>query len=154
MLGNIAAAKRVAVQSVYNQSNIQAVYDVYGSVEHRDLGGVAADIQKIVNAVSPQLKPGNHIVVRGQIQSMHSAFDNLTIGLLFAAVFVYMLMVVNYQSFLDPLAVVSGTPGCGRRYPADAVRDRHNDKRAVTDGIHHGDRRCLRKLDPTGDICA
>ena len=113
VLGNIAAAKRVAVQSVYNQSNIQAVYDVYGSVEHRDLGGVAADIQKIVNAVSPQLRPGNHIVVRGQIQSMHSAFDNLTIGLLFAAVFVYMLMVVNYQSFLDPLAVVLALPGAG-----------------------------------------
>ena len=155
VLGDFAAAKRVAVQSVYNQSNIQAVYDVYGSVEHRDLGGVAADIQKIVNAVSPQLRPGNHIVVRGQIQSMHSAFDNLTIGLLFAAVFVYMLMVVEgYESFLDPLAVVLAPAGCGRRYPADAVRDRHNDKRAVTDGIHHGDRRCLRKFDPTGDICA
>ena len=112
-LGNIAAAKRVAVQSVYNQSNIQAVYDVYGSIERRDLGSVAADIQKIVNAVSPQLKPGNHVVVRGQIQSMHSAFGNLTIGLLFAAVFVYMLMVVNYQSFLDPLAVVLALPGAG-----------------------------------------
>ena len=113
VLGNIAAAKRVAVQSVYNQSNIQAVYDVYGSVEHRDLGSVAADIQKIVAAVSQQLKPGNHIIVRGQIQSMHSAFGNLTIGLLFAAVFVYMLMVVNYQSFLDPLAVVLALPGAG-----------------------------------------
>ena len=112
-LGNIAAAKRVAVQSVYNQSNIQAVYDVYGSIERRDLGSVAADIQKIVNAVSPQLKPGNHVVVRGQIQSMHSAFGNLTMGLLFAAVFVYMLMVVNYQSFLDPLAVVLALPGAG-----------------------------------------
>ena len=113
VLGNIAIAKRVAVQSVYNQSNIQAVYDVYGSVEHRDLGSVAADIQKIVEEVSPQLKPGNHIVVRGQMQSMHSAFGNLTIGLLFAAVFVYMLMVVNYQSFLDPLAVVLALPGAG-----------------------------------------
>jgi multidrug efflux pump subunit AcrB len=113
ILGNIATAQRLAVQSVYNQSNIQAVYDVYGSVEHRDLGGVAADIQKIVDAVSPQLKPGNHIVVRGQIQSMHAAFANLTIGLLFAAVFVYMLMVVNYQSFLDPLAVVLALPGAG-----------------------------------------
>jgi multidrug efflux pump subunit AcrB len=89
----------------------QAVYDVYGSVEHRDLGSVAADIRKIVNAIAPQLKPGNHIVVRGQIQSMHSAFGNPTIGLLFATVFVYMLMVVNYQSFLDPLAVVLALPG-------------------------------------------
>jgi len=113
VLGNIAAAQRTVVQSVYNQSNIQAVYDVYGSVENRDLGSVAAAIQKSVNEVAPQLKPGNHIVVRGQIESMHAAFGNLTIGLLFAAVFVYMLMVVNYQSFLDPLAVVLALPGAG-----------------------------------------
>jgi multidrug efflux pump subunit AcrB len=113
VLGNIASAQRVAVQSVYNQSNIQQVYDVYASVEHSDLGSVAADIQKIVADVSPQLKPGNHIVVRGQIQSMRSAFGNLAIGLLFAAVFVYLLMVVNYQSFLDPLAVVLALPGAG-----------------------------------------
>jgi multidrug efflux pump subunit AcrB len=113
ILGNIATAKRVPVQSVFNQSNIQAVYDVYGSVENRDLGSVAAAIQKIVSEVSSQLKPGNHIVVRGQIQSMRSAFGNLTIGLLFAAVFVYMLMVINYQSFLDPLAVVLALPGAG-----------------------------------------
>jgi multidrug efflux pump subunit AcrB len=113
VLGNIASAKRVAVQSVFSQSNIQAVYDIYGRVENRDLGGAAADIQKIVDEVSPQLKPGNRIVVRGQVDSMHAAFGNLTIGLLFAAVFVYMLMVVNYQSFLDPLAVVLALPGAG-----------------------------------------
>jgi multidrug efflux pump subunit AcrB len=113
VLGNIAASKRVAVQSVYNQSNIQAAYDVYGSVQNRDLGSVAAAIQKIVDEVSPQLKPGNHIVVRGQIESMHAAFGNLATGLLFAAVFVYMLMVINYQSFLDPLAVVLALPGAG-----------------------------------------
>src|SRR6202045_3225874 len=106
VLGSIATGQRVAVQSVFNQSNIQAVYDVYGSVQNRDLGSVAAAIQKIVAEVEPQLKPGNHIVIRGQIESMQAAFGNLTVGLLFAAVFVYMLMVVNYQSFLDPLAVI------------------------------------------------
>jgi multidrug efflux pump subunit AcrB len=111
VLGNIASAKRVAVESVYNQSNIQAVYDVYASVQNRDLGSTAAAIQKIVDEAAPQLKPGNHIVVRGQIESMHAAFGDLTIGLLFAAVFVYMLMVINYQSFLDPLAVILALPG-------------------------------------------
>ena len=95
--------------SVFNQSNIQAVYDVWGSVQNRDLGSVAAAIQKIVAEAEPQLKPGNHIVVRGQIESMKAAFGNLTIGLLFAAVFVYMLMVVNYQSFLDPFAMFPRT---------------------------------------------
>ena len=113
VLGSIATGQRVAVQSVFNQSNIQAVYDVYGSVQNRDLGSVAAAIQKIVKDVESQLKPGNHIVIRGQIESMQDAFWNLKVGLLFAAVFVYMVMVVNYQSFLDPLAVILALPGAG-----------------------------------------
>jgi multidrug efflux pump subunit AcrB len=113
VLGSIATGQRAGIQSVFNQSNIQAVYDVWGSVQNRDLGSVAAEIQKIVEEVEPQLKPGNHIVIRGQIESMQAAFGNLTVGLLFAAVFVYMLMVVNYQSFLDPLAVILALPGAG-----------------------------------------
>jgi multidrug efflux pump subunit AcrB len=113
VLGNVATAQRVGVQSVYNHSNIQPVYDVYGSTQDKDLGSVAAAVRKIVSEVEPQLKPGNHIVIRGQIQSMDQAFRDLTLGLLFAAVFVYMLMIVNYQSFLDPLAVVLALPGAG-----------------------------------------
>ena len=113
VLGNIATARRVGVQSVFNHSNIQPVYDVYASAQDKDLGAVASAIRKIVAEVEPQLKPGNHIVVRGQIGSMNAAFGNLTLGLLFAAVFVYMLMVVNYQSFLDPLAVILALPGAG-----------------------------------------
>jgi multidrug efflux pump subunit AcrB len=112
-LGNIATARRIGVQSVYNHSNIQAVYDVYGSTQYKDLGSVARTIREIVAEVEPQLKPGNHIVVRGQIDSMDQAFGNLALGLLFAAVFVYMLMVINYQSFLDPLAVILALPGAG-----------------------------------------
>ena len=112
-LGNIATAKRTAVQSVFNQSNIQPVYDVYGSVQNRDLGSVATAIQDVVASLEPRLKPGNHIVIRGQIESMQSAFGDLGLGLTFAAVFVYMLMVVNYQSFLDPLAVILALPGAG-----------------------------------------
>ena len=113
VLGSIATGQRVGIQSVFNQSNIQAVYDVWGSVQNSDLGSVAAEIQKIVEEVEPQLKPGNHIVIRGQIESMQDAFWNLKVGLLFAAVFVYMLMVVNYQSFLDPLAVILASPCAG-----------------------------------------
>ncbi|PNG26167.1 efflux RND transporter permease subunit [Methylocella silvestris] len=113
LLGNIATAQRIGVQSVYNHSNIQAVYDVYGSVQDRDLGSVAKEVRRIVDEVSPELKPGNKIVIRGQIESMESAFGNLALGLIFAAVFVYMLMVVNYQSFVDPLAVILALPGAG-----------------------------------------
>ena len=113
LFGNVATFKRIPVQSVFNQTNIQEVYDVYGSVENRDLGAVAARIQQAVDELQGKMPPGNKIVVAGQIKSMHQAFANLTLGLLFAAVFVYMLMVVNYQSFLDPLAVILALPGTG-----------------------------------------
>ncbi len=111
LLGNVATAERKRVQSVYNQTNIQAVYDVYASVQSRDLGSAAAAINRIVADERAHLKIGNKINVRGQIASMNDAFGNLTVGLLFAAVFVYLLMVVNYQSFVDPLAVILALPG-------------------------------------------
>jgi multidrug efflux pump subunit AcrB len=113
VLGNVAAAKRLYVQSVFNHSNIQPVYDVYASVQDRDLGSTAAAIQQVVQEIQGKLGPADRIVVRGQIASMNDAFANLTVGLLFAAVFVYALMVVNYQSFLDPLAVILALPGAG-----------------------------------------
>jgi multidrug efflux pump subunit AcrB len=113
LLGNVATAKREAVQSVYTHSNIQPVYDVYASAQDRDLGRVAASIKTVVQQMQGKLGPADRIVIRGQIASMNQAFGNLTIGLLFAAVFVYALMVVNYQSFLDPLAVLLALPGAG-----------------------------------------
>ena len=94
-------------------SNIQPVYDVYASVQDRDLGSTAAAIRKVVQEMQGKLGPADRIVILGQIDSMDHAFTNLTIGLLFAAVFVYALMVVNYQSFVDPLAVVLALPGAG-----------------------------------------
>ena len=111
LLGNVARVERRPAESVYNQSNIQPVYDVYANAQDSDLGGVARAIDGIVHDMQGQLKPGNRIVVRGQIASMDSAFSDLGLGLAFAAVFVYLLMVVNYQSFLDPLAVILALPG-------------------------------------------
>ena len=113
LFGNVATGHRVKVQSVYNQTNIQEVYDVYASVQSTDLGSAAAEINRIVAEARTHLKPADQINILGQISSMNNAFANLTIGLLFAAVFVYMLMVVNYQSFLDPLAVILALPGAG-----------------------------------------
>ena len=113
LLGNVATSRRMAIQSVYNHSNIQPVYDVWASVQDRDLGTAAAAIQAVVQQMKGRLGPADSIVVRGQIDSMKQAFANLTIGLLFAAVFVYALMVVNYQSFIDPLAVILALPGAG-----------------------------------------
>jgi multidrug efflux pump subunit AcrB len=115
LLSNVATIKRESVPTNLNQTNIQPVYDIYASAQGRDLGSVASDISKIVAQLQKELKPGNTIKVLGQIQSMHDSFRNLGIGLLFAAVFVYLLMVVNYQNFGDPLVVILALPAtfCG-----------------------------------------
>jgi multidrug efflux pump subunit AcrB len=98
-----------------NQTNIQPVYEVYASLQGRDLGSVSADINKVVADLQKELKPGNTIQVIGQIQSMNDSFRDLGIGLLFAAVLVYLLMVVNYQNFGDPFVVILALPAtfCG-----------------------------------------
>jgi len=115
MLSNVATLKRDSVPTNTNQSNIQPLYEVYASVQGRDLGGVAGEINKVVADMQKELKPGNSIQVVGQIQSMSDSFRDLGIGLLFAAVFVYLLMVVNYQNFGDPFVVILALPAtlCG-----------------------------------------
>jgi multidrug efflux pump subunit AcrB len=115
LLSNVATLKRDSVPTNLNQTNIQPVYDIYASVQGRDLGGIAHDIGKIVAELQKQLNPGNTIQVVGQIQSMHDSFRDLGIGLLFAAVLVYFLMVVNYQNLGDPLVVILALPAtlCG-----------------------------------------
>jgi multidrug efflux pump subunit AcrB len=115
LLSNVATLKRDSVPTNLNQTNIQPVYDIYASVQDRDLGSIASDIGKIVAKVQKQMRPGNTIQVVGQIQSMHDSFRDLGIGLLFAAVLVYFLMVVNYQNFGDPFVVILALPAtlCG-----------------------------------------
>jgi multidrug efflux pump subunit AcrB len=115
MLRNVATIKRDKVPTDSNQTNIQPVFDVYASVQGRDLGSVAADINKIKADLQSQMKPGNTIEVVGQIQSMNNSFRDLAVGLLFAAILVYLLMVVNYQNFGDPFVVILALPAtlCG-----------------------------------------
>jgi multidrug efflux pump subunit AcrB len=115
LLSNVATLQRESVPTNLNQTNIQPVLDIYASAQGRDLGSISNDISKIVGDLQKQLKPGNAIRVLGQIQSMHDSFRDLTIGLLFAAVFVYLLMVVNYQNFADPFVVILALPAtlCG-----------------------------------------
>jgi multidrug efflux pump subunit AcrB len=115
LLSNVAKLSRDSVATNLNQTNIQPAYDVYASVQGRDLGGVSGEINKIVAELKKELKPGNSIEVRGQIQSMHDSFRNLAFGLLFAAVLVYLLMLVNYQNFGDPFVVILALPAtlCG-----------------------------------------
>jgi multidrug efflux pump subunit AcrB len=115
LLSNVATFKREGIPTNSNQANIQPLYEVYASVQGSDLGRVAGQIQAIVADLQKTLAPGNSIQIVGQIQSMNGAFLNLGIGLVFAAVLVYLLMVVNYQNFGDPLVVLLALPAtfCG-----------------------------------------
>jgi multidrug efflux pump subunit AcrB len=114
-LQNVATFTRDSVPGSANQANIQPVYEVYASTQGRDLGSIASAIDEITADLGKQLTPGNTIQVTGQIDSMNQAFRDMTIGLLFAAVFVYLLMVVNYQNFGDPFVVILALPAtfCG-----------------------------------------
>lgn len=115
LLSNVATLKRDAVPTNANQANVQPLYEIYANADGRDLGSVAADIDKVVAEFKPQLTPGNRIEVVGQVESMNASFRNLGIGILFAAVFVYLLMVVNYQTWGDPFVVILALPAtfCG-----------------------------------------
>jgi multidrug efflux pump subunit AcrB len=115
LLSNVATLKRDIVPTNANQANIQPVYEVFANAQDRDLGGISRDINKIVAEYQKQMSPGNSIEVIGQIDSMNSAFRDLAIGILFAAVFVYLLMVVNYQTWGDPFVVILALPAtfCG-----------------------------------------
>jgi multidrug efflux pump subunit AcrB len=110
LLSNVARITRDSLPTNANQTNVQPVYEVYASVQSQDLGSVSGQIAKIVAEMQKQLAPGNSIQVAGQIESMNAAFYDLGVGLLFAAVLVYLLMVVNYQNFGDPFVVILALP--------------------------------------------
>ena len=97
----------MAVESHYD---IAPVIDIYGSVSGRDLGGVARDINARIDALRSQLPRGSHVVVRGQVQTMRSSYVGLLSGLVFAILLDYLLIVVNFQSWLDPLIMISALP--------------------------------------------
>jgi multidrug efflux pump subunit AcrB len=110
LLSNVATLTRVSTPTNLNQANIQPVYEVFANAQGRDLGALSGDIARVVAEEQKQLMPGNRIQVVGQIESMNGAFRNLGIGLFFAAVFVYLLMVVNYQTWTDPFVVILALP--------------------------------------------
>jgi multidrug efflux pump subunit AcrB len=115
LLDNVATLTRDAIQTNANHSNILPVYDIFANVEGTDLGSVSSAIRPLVEEAQKKLKPGNNIQVMGQIDSMNDAFRDMALGLLFASVFVYLLMVVNYQNFSDPFVVILALPAtfCG-----------------------------------------
>jgi multidrug efflux pump subunit AcrB len=111
ILGNVASIERTTEQIVVGHYNIQPVYDVYANVDGRDLGSVADAVNKIITEFTPKLPRGSFITMRGQVQSMNSAFLGLGVGVLFAIILVYLLMVVNFQSWLDPFIIIMALAG-------------------------------------------
>ena len=110
LLSNLATLERREVPAVLSHSNVQPVFDVYANVQDRDLGSVAAAVQQIAADLRPKLPAGHTITVRGQVESMSSAFVRLGLGLIFAVALVYLLMVVNFQSWLDPFIIITALP--------------------------------------------
>jgi multidrug efflux pump subunit AcrB len=111
LLSNLASFERSSTVTASSHYNVQPVFDVFASVQDRDLGGAAHDIRQVLADVEKALPRGSSIVMRGQVESMNSAFIGLATGLVFAIVLVYALMVVNFQSWLDPFIIITALPG-------------------------------------------
>jgi CzcA family heavy metal efflux pump len=111
LLSNIVALDRAETPAVISHTNVQPVFDIYANVQGADLGRVSDKVTKIVNEFRPKLAPGSTITVRGQVESMNTAFSKLGLGLIFAAVLIYFLMVVNFQSWTDPFIIITALPG-------------------------------------------
>ncbi len=111
VLGNLAQVSPTMRPAVVNHYNVQPVIDVYASTQGRDLGGVASDMMKALKPFQDHLPRGTSIVVRGQVETMRSSFFGLGFGLLGAIVLVYLLIVVNFQSWLDPFIIITALPG-------------------------------------------
>ena len=108
LLGNLVTVSPTAEFAILTRYNIQPSIDIYANVRGRDLAGVASDIQKIMDAAKADLPRGSRMVMRGQVETMKNSYTGLGLGLLAAIVLVYLLIVVNFQSWLDPFIVVAG----------------------------------------------
>jgi len=110
LLGNLVQVSPQNQFAEVTHYNIRPVVDIYVSVERRGLGGVASEVDRLVAQARSQLPRGSQIVVRGQVQTMRSSFIGLGVGVAMAIVLVYLLIVVNFQSWVDPLIIVSALP--------------------------------------------
>ena len=111
LMGNLVQLTPTVRPATVNHYNVQPTIDVYASTQDRDLGAVAADTQKVLATFEDKLPRGTHIVVRGQVATMRSSFIGLGVGLVGAIVLVYLLIVINFQSWLDPFIIIAALPG-------------------------------------------
>ncbi len=111
LLSNLAGVRRGVAPEIVNHYNVQPVIDVYANVDRRDLGGVGSAVEKIIAQAEPKLPRGTTIDLRGQVATMESSFYRLGLGMIFSVVLVYLLMAVNFQSWLDPFIILMALPG-------------------------------------------
>jgi multidrug efflux pump subunit AcrB len=111
LLGDLASVERRTAPVVANHSNIQPTFNVRADVQDTDLGAVSGAIRRIVHEYETKLPPGSSITLRGQVESMDTSFGRLGLGLVFAALLVYGVMVVNFQSWTDPFIIITALPG-------------------------------------------
>ncbi|HQT79589.1 MAG TPA: efflux RND transporter permease subunit, partial [Rhodopila sp.] len=110
ILADVATIKRSQEMAAVDHYNIRRVVDVYANVQGRDLGAVGRDVRRIVDANRHLLPRGSFVTVRGQMETMQGAYTDLLEGLGFSILFVYLLIVVNFQSWLDPFIIITGLP--------------------------------------------
>jgi len=110
LVGDVAALVRGTEMAVVSHYNIRRVVDIYGAIQDRDLSAVARDVQRVVDANRPQLPRGSFLTVRGQVSTMRTAYLGLIGGLGFSIVLAYLLIVVNFQSWLDPFIIITALP--------------------------------------------
>ena len=111
LLANLASIHGISTPVVVSHYNVQPVLDVYVGTQDRDLGSVAQQVRKIVRDLEPHLPRGTTLVIRGQVESMISSYIGLGVGIAFAVLVIYFLMVVNFQSWLDPFIIIMALPG-------------------------------------------
>jgi multidrug efflux pump subunit AcrB len=110
LMASLVSTQRGAGMAVVSHYDVAPTIDIFGSADGRDLGGIASDINKIIDSERNRLPRGSHVVIRGQVQTMKSSYSGLLIGLLFAIALDYLLIVVNFQSWLDPFIMISALP--------------------------------------------
>jgi multidrug efflux pump subunit AcrB len=110
ILGDLANIKRATEMEVVSQYNIRRVVDIYGAVQDRDLGAVSRDAERIIEKFSKDLPRGTFITLRGQVDTMRNSYKGLFAGLGFAILLLYMLIVINFQSWLDPFIIITALP--------------------------------------------
>jgi multidrug efflux pump subunit AcrB len=111
LLANLATVRRGQTTSIINHYNVQPVFDVFANVDRRDLGSVGAEVEKVIKRTSQSLPRATTITMRGQVETMRSSFFRLGFGMLLAMVLVYLMMVVNFQSWVDPIIILTALPG-------------------------------------------